>query len=61
MITVLLAALRSIFLKLFAVMATEAMLKWMLFWVTDLIVKSTKTTKDDEFYKKIREEYDKQN
>ena len=57
MITVLLAALRTIFIKLIAAVATEKMLEWLLFWTADLIVKSTKTNKDDEFLNKLRFTY----
>jgi len=57
MITVLLAALRAIFMKLIAAVATKAMIEWLLFWAAELAVKSTKTTKDDEFLNKLRFTY----
>ena len=36
-------------------MASEAFLRWLLFWVATMIVESTKTTKDDEFLAKVKE------
>lgn len=36
-------------------MASKAFLEWLLFWVADMLVKSTKTTKDDEFLAKLKE------
>jgi|TARA_R110000765_G_scaffold88064_3_gene168480 hypothetical protein len=45
------AVLKGIIVKL----ATKAFLEWLLFWVAEMIVKSTKTTKDDEFLAKIKE------
>ena len=36
-------------------MASKAFLEWLLFWAADMIVESTKTTKDDEFLAKLKE------
>ncbi|MGB0943659.1 MAG: hypothetical protein ACPGUE_14710 [Marinomonas sp.] len=43
--------LKSILLK----MASEKFLYWLLFWVGDIVVKSTKTPKDDEFLAKLKQ------
>ena len=48
--------LKGIFIKL----ASQAFLEWLLFWAVDMLVKSTKTTKDDEFFKKVKEIVDEQ-
>lgn len=55
--TAILAALRAIFIKLIAAIAAKSLLEWLLFWVADAIVKSTKTPHDDEFLKKLKESY----
>ena len=60
MATALLAALRSIFIKLIATMATKSLLEWLLFWAADAIVKSTKSPHDDEFVKKLKKTYSEQ-
>ena len=39
-------------------MASQSFLQWLLFWVAEIIVKSTKTTKDDEFIAKLKSLYD---
>lgn len=54
---VILAALKAIFTKLILATASEKVLEWLLFWVVDMIVKSTETTKDDEFAQKIKQVY----
>ena len=48
---ILISMLKNILVRLFS----AAFLEWMLFWVAGMIVESTKTTKDDEFLKKIKE------
>lgn len=50
-------ALKAILTKLVLSMASEKVLEWLLFWVVGLLVKSTKTTKDDEFAEKIKAVY----
>jgi hypothetical protein len=55
--SILLTALKSILAKLILATASEKVLEWLLFWVVDMIVKSTKTTKDDEFADKIKAAY----
>lgn len=57
MVTVLLAALRSIALRLLASMAAKSFLEWALFWVLDLVVASTKTPHDDLWLQKTKEAY----
>ncbi len=54
---IILAALKSILTKLILATASEKVLEWLLFWVVDMIVKSTETTKDDEFAQKIKSVY----
>jgi len=55
--TAILAALRAIFIKLVATMASKSLLEWVMFWAADLIVKSTKTTHDDVFFDKLKKAY----
>jgi|TARA_B110000211_G_scaffold198220_1_gene228042 hypothetical protein len=45
------SVLKGIILK----MASKAFLEWVLFWAADMLVASTKTTKDDEFLAKLKE------
>lgn len=52
-----LAGMKAILTKLILSMASEKVLEWLLFWVVDMIVKSTETTKDDEFAQKIKSVY----
>lgn len=52
-----LAGMKAILTKLILSMASEKVLEWLLFWVVDMIVKSTETTKDDEFAQKIKQVY----
>ena len=54
---IILTALKSILTKLILATASEKVLEWLLFWVVDMIVKSTETTKDDEFAQKIKQVY----
>lgn len=58
--TAILAALRAIFIKLIASIATKSLLEWVLFWVADMIVKSTKMEQDDVFLAKLKEAYNTQ-
>lgn len=58
MVSVLLKALGAILVKLFAAMATEVLLEWLLFKVAQLLVDSTKTKHDNEFLKKLKEAYE---
>ena len=48
MVSVLLKALGAILVKLFAAMATEVLLEWLLFKVAQLLVDSTKTKHDND-------------
>jgi hypothetical protein len=61
MIQILLKALGAILVKLFAAAASEAMLEWLLFKVAKVIVDSTKTPHDNEWFTKFKEEYDRKN
>lgn len=58
MATVLLKALGAIVTKLFATLATEVLLEWMLFKAAEALVKSTKTPYDDEWLAKFKESYE---
>lgn len=53
----ILAALRGIFIKLVAALTTRKFLEWLLFWIAETIVKSTKNDKDDKFLKELKEAY----
>ena len=55
--TAIFTALRAIFIKLISAIAAKAFLEWLLFWVADLIVKSTKTELDDKFLKELKAAY----
>jgi hypothetical protein len=50
---ILLAAIVGLFKKLFLKMATEKFLVWLFLWAGKMLVESTKTTKDDEFFKQV--------
>lgn len=55
-------AASSFFLKMLTAMAGEVFIKWLFFYVADIIVKSTKTPHDDAFLEKAKaayEEYEK--
>ncbi|QMP18302.1 hypothetical protein phiV141_43 [Vibrio phage phiV141] len=51
-----LAAL-SVLKKILLSLLSEAFLEWLFFWVGQMLVDSTKTTKDDEFLRKVKEVY----
>ncbi|ANY29513.1 hypothetical protein BOX07_gp02 [Pseudoalteromonas phage PH1] len=59
MLKILLKGLGVVATKMFATFASEVMLEWLLFKVAEALVKSTKTTKDDEWLNKFKEEYNK--
>ena len=46
--------LKNIVLKVLS----EKFFEWLFFWAAKMLVESTKTTKDDEFYKKVKEIYE---
>ena len=54
----LLKALGAILVKLFAVAASKVMLEWLLFKLGKVIVDSTKTPVDNEWYDKMKELYE---
>lgn len=54
----LLKALGSVLGKMIIAMASEKFVAWLLFWVGDIVVKSTKTTHDDKFLEKLKEAYE---
>jgi hypothetical protein len=55
--TALLLAMRGIGMRLITAFASKKLLEWLLFWAVDLIVKSTKTDKDDELVRQIKVAY----
>lgn len=59
MIQVILKALTAVAARAIAVMGSKAMIEWALFKLADAAVKSTKTTVDDEWLDKFKEEYKK--
>mgnify|MGYP003648137394 CR=1 FL=1 len=56
-VSVLLKALGTIVMRLFAAMATEKLLEWFLFKAGEVVVKSTETPHDDEFLQQLKESY----
>lgn len=48
------SVIKNIFLKV----VSEAFFEWLFFWAARMLVDSTKTTKDDEFYFKVKELYE---
>lgn len=59
MISVLLKALQSIFMKLLAALAAEALLEYMIFKAAEILVAKTNTVHDDEWLAKFKEAYHK--
>ena len=55
----MLIALKAILTKALTTMLSKAMLEWLLFWLADMVVASTKTTKDEEWLEKFKESYNK--
>jgi len=55
--TALLLAMRGIGIKFITAFASQKLLEWLLFWVVDLIVKSTKNKSDDELVRQIKAAY----
>ena len=51
-------AVTSFLIKMVMSLATERFIKWLFFYVSEQIVKSTKTNQDDLFLAKIKEVYD---
>ena len=51
-------AATSFLIKMVMSLATERFIKWLFFYVGELIVKSTKTQHDDIFLAKIKEIYE---
>ena len=47
----ILSVLKGIIVKL----ASKVFLEWLIFWVAEMLVESTETTKDDEFLAKMKE------
>ena len=51
-------ALVSVIKNLFLKLASEKFFEWLLFWAARMLVESTKTTKDDEFYHEVKRLYE---
>ena len=45
----------AIFAKIFTPLLTEAFGRWLILWVAEIVVKSTKNTYDDKLVAKIKE------
>jgi hypothetical protein len=58
MLNILLAGLKGVATKALTVVASKAMLEWLLFWVAEMVVQSTKTTKDDAWFKEFKKQYE---
>tara|TARA_R110002096_G_C14264075_1_gene694956 strand:+ start:287 stop:463 length:177 start_codon:yes stop_codon:yes gene_type:complete len=52
--TIVVNALKNILLKT----CSEAFFKWLFFWAAQMLVDSTKTTKDDEFLAQVKKTYE---
>ena len=48
----------SVATKMFMAAASEAMIKWLLFFIAEQVVKSTKTPHDDMWLAKMKREYE---
>lgn len=57
--TAIIFALRKILGKLLMSLIGEQMLEWALFKIAEQIVRSSETKHDDEWFDKIKAEYDK--
>lgn len=49
--------MKALLTKILLTALSEKALEWVLFWIVGLIVQSTKTDKDNEFYEKFKELY----
>lgn len=56
-IGLLVKGLTAFLTRLLVTLASEQMIAWAFFKVAESVVKSTKTTKDDEWLEKVREVY----
>lgn len=54
---IFLKALMAILTKFLLSLASEQMLEWAFFKIAGTVVESTSTTKDNEWYEKIKEVY----
>lgn len=57
MITLFMKGLTVFLTRLLTTVASEKMIEWAFFKIAESVVKSTATTKDDEWYNKIEELY----
>lgn len=57
MVSILMAALKSIMMKLLGAVAAEALLEWMIFKAAEVLVTKTTTKFDDEWLTKFKEAY----
>ena len=61
MVEILLKSLFAVVTKLVMAMASKPLIEWLLFYVANQIVLTTKTPHDDLFYAKIKAAYKTQN
>ena len=57
MIGVLVKSLMKVATKVFMTVASAKLMEWLLFYVAEQIVKTTKTKHDDKFFLEIRKAY----
>jgi len=57
MFAVILKGLMSVLTRLFMSMASEKVIEWLLFYLAEKIVESTKTPHDNEFLGEIKKAY----
>lgn len=57
--TAIIFALRKVLSKLLMALVGQEMLEWALFKIAEQIVRSTETKHDDEWFDRIKAEYDK--
>ena len=57
MITLLVKSLMKTATKVFMTVASAQLMEWLLFYVAEQIVKTTKTTHDDKFFSEIKKAY----
>lgn len=55
MIATILKSALAVIVKVLTKAASKEVMEWLLFYVADIIVKSTKTPHDDAFLEKIKE------
>lgn len=59
MIQVLFKAATKVAMNIIMSMASEKFIEWLMFYVAEHIVKTSKTKHDDKFLKEVKESYEK--